>query len=92
MAMYALLAVLAVGGLVTLRRRGVSLRPMLALVALAMLAAVIAFGFSRYRLAAEPVLVVLAAVAIDALLQRHRSRRRVPDAGQRAPEPVAGGA
>jgi 4-amino-4-deoxy-L-arabinose transferase-like glycosyltransferase len=92
MAMYALLAVLAVGGLVSLRRRGVPVGPMLAMVGLAMLAALIAFGFSRYRLAAEPALLVLAAVAIDSIARRHRSRRRAPDAATRVSEPVAGGA
>jgi len=67
LAMYALLVPLAVYGAVLLHRRRRPLLPLLAMIVLAALVAVIAFGFSRYRLAAEPALVVLAAVALEQL-------------------------
>ena len=85
MVMYAVLAVLAIGGALLLRRRGVPLLPLLASLVLAMLVALIAFGFSRYRLAAEPALVVFAAVSLQALAVRTRralERRSAPVVGK----------
>ncbi len=72
MAMYALLVPLAVLGVVLLRRRRRPVFPLVAMFLLAMIVAVIAFGFSRYRLSAEPALVVLAAVGVDRLTARFR--------------------
>jgi 4-amino-4-deoxy-L-arabinose transferase-like glycosyltransferase len=68
MAMYAALVLLAIYGAILLRRRRVALLPLLALLVFAALVALIAFGFSRYRLAAEPALVILAAVAVERLV------------------------
>jgi hypothetical protein len=68
MVMYALLVPFAAFGVVLLRRRGVPVYPLLVMFAVATIVALIAFGFSRYRLAAEPVLVVLAAVAVEKLV------------------------
>jgi 4-amino-4-deoxy-L-arabinose transferase-like glycosyltransferase len=70
MAMYFLFVPLGFYGAVLLRRRHVPLLPLLATFLLATLVAMIAFGFSRYRLAAEPALVVLAAVALEWLAAR----------------------
>lgn len=81
--LYTLLVPLALGGAFLLRGRSVSLLPLLATFAMATVVAAIAFGFSRYRLVAEPALVVLAAVGIERLFQaasrrvrRSRARRR----------------
>lgn len=67
MGMYALLVALGLYGAVLLYRRRVPLLPFVAVFVAASLTAAIAFGFSRYRLSAEPALVVLAAVGIQAL-------------------------
>lgn len=76
MAMYAILVPFAVYGALLLRRRRVSLLPLASVIVLAMLVAILAFGFSRYRLAAEPALVVLGAVGLQgvALLAARRLR------------------
>ena len=73
MAMYALLVPLGLYGALLLRRRRVLL-PLLATFGVAILTAVIAFGFSRYRVAAEPALVVLGAVGAEALFKQPRRR------------------
>jgi 4-amino-4-deoxy-L-arabinose transferase-like glycosyltransferase len=72
MAMYALLMLLAIPGAFALHRRRVPLLPLLAPFALVTLTAVTAFGFSRYRLAAEIPLTVLAATGIIWLAQQRR--------------------
>lgn len=67
---YWVLAAFALAGLVLLRRRR---RPLLILVAPLVMATVVGaviYGSTRLRVAAEPALVVLAAVAVDALRQR----------------------
>jgi 4-amino-4-deoxy-L-arabinose transferase-like glycosyltransferase len=66
--MYALLVVFGVGGAVLLFRRGEPLLPLLSTFAVAAATATLAFGFSRYRLVAEPALVLLAAVGVNALI------------------------
>jgi hypothetical protein len=73
------LALAFVGALALWRR--VPLLPLLAPLLVATLVAALTFGFSRYRLVAEPSLVVLAAVGADRLW---RSRRRL---GPREPQP-----
>ena len=65
--MYALLVPLALIGGILLARRRVTVLPFLAMILLASLVAASAFGFTRFRLAAEPALVVLAAVALERL-------------------------
>ena len=67
-----LLLPVAVGGLVTVRRARVTLVPFLGPVVMVTWTAAITFGVTRYRVAAEVVLVVLAAVALEVVLQRHR--------------------
>jgi 4-amino-4-deoxy-L-arabinose transferase-like glycosyltransferase len=72
MVMYALMVPFALLGVIVLRRRRTPTFPLLAMFLLAMVVAVIAFGFSRYRLSAEPALVVLAAVGAERLTARLR--------------------
>jgi 4-amino-4-deoxy-L-arabinose transferase-like glycosyltransferase len=81
--MYGLLVGLAVLGAVVLRRRRAPLLPLLAPFLLVTIVAATAFGFSRYRLAAEIPLVVLGAVGAVALIGRRPARRPPP------PDPAA---
>jgi hypothetical protein len=69
---YYLLVPLAIGGLVAVRRARVTLVPFLGPVAMVTWTAAITFGVTRYRVAAEVVLVVLAAVALEVVIGRHR--------------------
>ncbi|HVA06176.1 MAG TPA: glycosyltransferase family 39 protein [Acidimicrobiales bacterium] len=73
MVSYWLLLVPAVAGGVLLRRRRVAIYPLLAFVATAAFAVAPTIGDVRYRAAAEVPLVLLAAVAIDAVLPVRRS-------------------
>jgi 4-amino-4-deoxy-L-arabinose transferase-like glycosyltransferase len=63
---------LAVGGAVALRRRGAPLRILLATPVLVTLTAALTYGSTRFRVAAEVAVVVLAAVAVVALIERRR--------------------
>jgi Dolichyl-phosphate-mannose-protein mannosyltransferase len=67
---YYALVLLAAYGVVVLRRRDGPWAVLLAPVALVVFVTVISYGFTRLRVAAEPALVVLAAVALDALAAR----------------------
>ncbi|MDQ6855156.1 MAG: hypothetical protein M3046_15970 [Actinomycetota bacterium] len=67
---------LAAAGVVILRRRLVPLLPLLAPLVLVTLVAAAFYGLIRFRVPAEPPIVVLAAVAIDAALVRFGSRRK----------------
>jgi 4-amino-4-deoxy-L-arabinose transferase-like glycosyltransferase len=69
-ACYYALMLLAAYGVVVLRRRDGPWRILLAPVALVVFVTVISYGFTRLRVAAEPALVVLAAVALDAVAAR----------------------
>jgi 4-amino-4-deoxy-L-arabinose transferase-like glycosyltransferase len=87
--MYWVVALLAIGGAVLLarRRRSFGLLVLLAPVAMVLLVAIVTYGGTRFRFAAEPSLVVLAAVALVAIGERLLSGPRrelgVPEA---APE------
>ena len=70
---YALLP-LAVGGAIVLHRRDQTLAPLLLWPVTTTIAAVTAFGETRYRVASEVVIVVLAACAVDALVARRTAR------------------
>lgn len=70
MAVYFVLLVLAVYGAVLLRRRRAPLWILLSLPVLVTLSSALGYGVTRLRLAAEISMVVLAAVAIVALLER----------------------
>jgi 4-amino-4-deoxy-L-arabinose transferase-like glycosyltransferase len=71
---YYVLMVFAVVGLVVLRRRRITILPLIAIPVIATSAAAITFGVTRYRAPAEVAIVVAAAVGIDAGWRRLRSR------------------
>ena len=78
-----LLVPFAVAGAVLLRRRRVSLLPVVATVIVVVVAVALTWGTPRFRVPVDVVVVVLAAVAIDALLPGSGSLRE----HGRAPEP-----
>jgi hypothetical protein len=65
---YFALALLSFPGAVLLRRRGTPILPLVSFPVLVLVTTVITFGLVRYRATAEPSLVILAAVAIDAAI------------------------
>ncbi len=67
---YWALAVAAIPGAVILRRRRIPLTPVLAVIATVAISAGLTIGQTRYRALAEVPLVILAAVALDALGRR----------------------
>jgi hypothetical protein len=69
---YWLLLPLAAAGAVVLRRRGQPLRILLAPFALVVIVAAVGYGTTRFRVPAEVPIVVLAAVALAALVERRR--------------------
>lgn len=64
---------LGIAGAVLLRRRRVALAILLAPVALAIVTTLLAFGYTRFRYAADVSLIVLAGVALDRVLARRAS-------------------
>jgi hypothetical protein len=76
--MYWLLLPFGALGVVLLRRRraGAELLVLLAPVALVLLVGAAVYGNTRFRTSVEPSLVILAAVALDAILLRGMERRR----------------
>ena len=76
---YPLLA-LAIGGIVVLKRRRIRQWPLLIPPIIVTLGTVLAYGQTRFRVPAEPTIVVLAAVALTAL-----SHRWWPEASPPAP-------
>ncbi len=72
MASFLLLLPFAVGGFIWLRRRRVRVWPLLAPVYVVLISGAVFYGTPRFRAPAEPVVVVLAAVAALALLGRWR--------------------
>ena len=71
---YTLLVPAAIAGAFLLRRRRRPLLPLLAWPAIVTFVAALTMGTTRYRVSAEVVIVVLAAVAVDSLVGRHRER------------------
>jgi 4-amino-4-deoxy-L-arabinose transferase-like glycosyltransferase len=71
---YWLLLVPAVAGGVVLRRRRVAIYPLLVFAAIAAIAVLPTIGDVRYRATAEIPLVLLVAVAVDAVMSRQSSR------------------
>jgi hypothetical protein len=61
---------LAVYGIVVMRRRRSVLWPLLVPVVIVTIASAVTYGQTRFRVPAEPSLVVLAAVGLAALLSR----------------------
>jgi peptidoglycan/LPS O-acetylase OafA/YrhL len=86
LAQYYALVALAFGGVAALWRRRLPVLPIVLWLGLVAFTAAFAFGNMRYRTSAEPAIVVLAAVAIDALWARLRPRA-APD-GTIAAHPV----
>ena len=74
LAMYYPVLFLAIAGAVVLRRRGVRVWPFVAYFAAVTLVGVTVYGITRFRIAAEPALIVLAAVALDAWVARRAQR------------------
>jgi asparagine N-glycosylation enzyme membrane subunit Stt3 len=70
-----LLVPFAVAGAVLLRRRGQPLRILLVPVVFVTVVAALTYGSTRFRVAAEPAIVVLASVGTAALWERLRARR-----------------
>jgi hypothetical protein len=69
-----LLVPFAAGGALLLRRRGRPLRILLVPLGFVTLVAALTYGTTRFRVAAEPAIVVLAAIATVALWERVRAR------------------
>jgi 4-amino-4-deoxy-L-arabinose transferase-like glycosyltransferase len=78
---YPLLA-LAIAGIVVLRRRRTTQWPLLIPPVIVTLGTILAYGQTRFRVPAEPTIVVLAAVSLAAL-----SQRWWPEKSTREPEP-----
>jgi 4-amino-4-deoxy-L-arabinose transferase-like glycosyltransferase len=83
--MYYVLVLLAIAGAWRLHARRQPLRLLLAPFVLVVLVSLGAYGFTRFRIAAEPALVVLAALTLAGLWQGRRSERA---AARRAPAPA----
>jgi 4-amino-4-deoxy-L-arabinose transferase-like glycosyltransferase len=75
---YPLLA-LAIGGIVVLKRRRTKLWPLLIPPIIVTLGTVLAYGQTRFRVPAEPTIVVLAAVSIAAVSQRWWPEQGAPE-------------
>lgn len=74
LASWYVVAGLAVAGAVVLRRRReVPVFPLLVVPAVVLMAVAITFAQTRYRAPTEPAVVILAAVAIDAVMPRRRA-------------------
>jgi hypothetical protein len=85
-AMYYALVLLAIAGALRLRARREPLRILLSPFVLVVIVSLGAYGFTRFRIAAEPALVVLAAVTLAGLWERHRRGRAAP---RPAPAPAS---
>jgi 4-amino-4-deoxy-L-arabinose transferase-like glycosyltransferase len=81
--LYWLLLPVAAAGLVLLRRRRRRVWILVAPLAMVSVTALLTYGSTRFRYAAEPALLVLAAVALDAAWRRFRPRPRPRLAGGR---------
>jgi 4-amino-4-deoxy-L-arabinose transferase-like glycosyltransferase len=90
MAFYYPLLVAAVGGIVVLRRRRTRQWPLLMPPIVVSVGAVLAYGQTRFRVPAEPTIVVLAAVAIAALWSHWRPAAPAPVTAADAPDRVPG--
>ena len=83
--MFWILALLAIAGVTTLRRRRVRMWPVLVPIAIALFTLIAFYGLVRFRAPAEPSFVVLAAVALVALVDRGRRGERREVAAPSAP-------
>jgi hypothetical protein len=69
LALFYVSLILSVYAMIVLRRRRVSLVPVLAPIATVAVATIVTFGQTRFRAAADVSLAILAAVAVDAWLR-----------------------
>jgi 4-amino-4-deoxy-L-arabinose transferase-like glycosyltransferase len=79
---YYVVAVLAVGGAVVLRRRRIVIFPFVAILVETVLIAMVTFGQTRYRTSLDTAIVILAGVAVDhlpRLVERGRGPRSPHD-------------
>jgi hypothetical protein len=90
LAQFVVLVPLAVAGMVIVRRRRGPLLVLAAWIPIATFTAATTFGNTRYRTAAEASLVILAAVAADALLVRLHPNRTGRDQPVEASQPPGG--
>ena len=93
LAMYYVLAAFSVAGIVTLRRRGVPSFPLTVWLVNVTITVLSFYGITRFRAAAEPALVLLAAVGLLAVLEHHRHMIKAMSeepAGRRVPATVSG--
>jgi hypothetical protein len=74
LAMYYPLLLLAVAGLWWQRRRGEPIAPLVTWIGLVALTAVLTFGNNRYRVSAEPALVILGSLGVHGLAVAWRER------------------
>jgi 4-amino-4-deoxy-L-arabinose transferase-like glycosyltransferase len=93
LASYYSLALLAIAGLVLLHRKKTIIYPLVSLAVISTVAAVLAFGNTRYRTPAEVAIVLAAAVPLAALIDRWRPPRSAagPAEEHREPEPPVDG-
>jgi 4-amino-4-deoxy-L-arabinose transferase-like glycosyltransferase len=75
-ASYLVVAAFAIGGIVHRRRRRIALRPLIAPLVAATVIGALGYGNQRFRLPAEPALVLLAAAGAMTLFQRRVSSHR----------------
>jgi 4-amino-4-deoxy-L-arabinose transferase-like glycosyltransferase len=80
LAMFYGMALLTPVALIRLRRRGLTLLPIVSVVVVVTISSALVYGQTRFRAAAEPVLVVAAAVALAGAV---RPRRRPEEIGPR---------
>jgi 4-amino-4-deoxy-L-arabinose transferase-like glycosyltransferase len=76
---YYIVAALAIAGTLILRRRHGPWLVLLTPLVLVLFVSITAYGFTRFRVGAEPALIVLAAVAVDALITRWRPAHVTPE-------------
>ena len=86
--MYYGLAILTIPGLVIMWRRRVTIVPVVAVIATITVTSALIYGNTRFRAAAEVVLVLAASVALDALVARLTRRRRPEGTDVRSESPV----
>ena len=92
LAQFYVLVIIAIVGLVMLRRRKTIIYPLIGLAVTCTAAAMIAFGSTRYRVPAEIAIIIAASVALAALLERWfpSGRRAAPPAASEEPIPPGG--
>lgn len=78
-----LLAPLSLYGALAVRRRGMTLVPVVSVALSVTITAAMAFGITRYRIAADTTAVVLAGVAVGSLVGESRRKRSVENASLR---------